>query len=189
MNLERSTGIPLGGKNASHQRYKTAGKLSRKPWKSGLTEHSNFNPVTKNKLRGGTNFTSFQPQSWFWGLSLKTHICSHSTSKDPSILPKNWAGPSFFPFKSWPGKVEIGVSRGQRFIRDVGDPGVISWSTREVPSQPLRHPAHQSSSHRSTFHLSHWNCPTAQGGLPNQLARGHKKDHNAVTEGRRNSAS
>lgn len=34
LNLERSTGIPLGRKNASHQRYKTAGKLSRKPCKS-----------------------------------------------------------------------------------------------------------------------------------------------------------
>lgn len=152
LNQEKSTGIPLGGKNASHQRYKTAGKLRKKPCESGLTEHSNFNLVPKKMLKGGTNFTSFRARSWFGGLSLKTHICSHSTCKNTFFLPKNRAGPFFFLFKSCPGKVEVGVSHGQRFIRDLGDPSVTSSSIREVSSQPLKHPAHQRSSYRSVFH-------------------------------------
>lgn len=162
-----------------------AGSPANRGWRSTET----LIRLLKKKLNGGTNFTSFQPQSWFWGLSLKTHICSHSTCKGTSFLPKNGTGQSIFLFKSQAGTVEVQVSHGQRFIRDLGDSGATSSPIREVSSQPLAHPAHQSSSYKSVFHLSHWNCPSVQGGLPNQLAREHKKDHNAVTEGRRNSAS
>lgn len=50
----------------------------------------------KKTLEGGTNFTSFQPQSWFWGLSLKTYIWSHSICEGISFLWKKWDGPPFF---------------------------------------------------------------------------------------------
>lgn len=69
--------------------------------------------------KGGRNFTQFQPQSWFWGLSLRAHICSHSRCKSTAFLPKNWAGPSLFDFRSWPGRVEVQESHGQRFIRSL----------------------------------------------------------------------
>lgn len=85
-------------------------------------------------LKGETNFTSFQLQSLFWGLSLQTHICSHSKRGGASFLSKNWVGPYFFLYKSWPGKVEVRVSHGQRLIWDSEYPGVTSSPITDVSS-------------------------------------------------------
>lgn len=114
--------------------------------------------------KGETNFTQFQPQSWFWRLLFKAHICSHSRCKSMAFLPKNWAGPSLFDFRSWPGRVEVQESHGQRFIR--------SWC-----HQPTSHT--QNSPQRSIFHLSCWSCPTQTST---------SRVTGVATEGRRNSA-
>lgn len=91
----------------------------------------------------GTNFTQFQPQSWFWGLSLKAHICSHSRCKSTSFLPKNWAGPSLFDFKSGLG----GWRYKNLTIRNSSHPGVTFPSSREVSSHP---PTHRTGNKRSS---------------------------------------
>lgn len=150
-------------------------------------QHSNFNLVPKENTGRRDKFY-FLPASVLilstitQDLHLKPfHMWRHIVSAKEM----SW---SIFLFKSWPGKVETQVSHSQWFIWHLRDPGVTSSSISEVSSQPLMHPEHKCSPCSSIFHLSFWNCPTVQEGLPNQLASKHK-DHNVIPEGRRNSTS
>lgn len=189
LNLERSTGIPLEGKNVSHQRYRTAGKLSRKHCKSGLAEHSNFSLVPKEMLKGGTNLlpSSFNPD--FEDYHSRPHICSHSARKGTSFCHRTKQGhlSSFLLNHGqgrWGDKYLVVTDSFGIWEMLVSLPHVIETSPANLSCT-----AHQSSPYSSIFHLSYWNCPTVQEGIPDQLARQRKKDHNVVTEESRNATS
>lgn len=145
LNLHRRSGIPLGGKNASHWRYKTAGKLLsfplKEPCKPELTEQSNFNLLPMSCRKEGQILLNS---------SLNPDFGDDHSTPTSAAIPDVKAQP--FCQRIEQDHLSLLLNHGQggwRYknltVRDSSDAGVTSPSSREVSSQPPTHPAHQSS--------------------------------------------
>lgn len=151
LNLERSSGIPLGGTNASHWRYKTAGKLlsflPKEPSKPGLTEQSNLLPtnckkegqiVLNSSLNPDFGDCHSRPTSAATPDVKAQPFCQIIEQDNLSLILNHGLG-------GWKCK-----NLSQRFIR--------SWCLKQKGLQPAFHT--QNSAQRKIFHLSCWSCPT-----------------------------
>lgn len=163
LNLERSSGIPLGGKNASHQRYKTAGKLLsfllKEASRPGLTEQSNFNLLPKNCRKEGQILLNSSLNPDFGDCysrpppaatpDVKAHPFCQRTEQDHLSLVLNHG---------------LGGWRYKNLrVRDSSDPGVMVPSSREVSS----HPATDRTLFKGTFSTS----PAGAAPLPTSTRR------------------